>query len=113
MISGQEVVREIENQKTDAASKPFAEVRILSCGELIPKSKGKKNYIFLVTPVHTKQRHLRVPVVVQWLTNPTRNHEVAGSIPGLMLSGLRIWHCCEPWYRSQMWLGSRVAVALV
>jgi len=21
--------------------------------------------------------------VVQWLTNPTRNHEVAGSIPGL------------------------------
>ena len=24
-----------------------------------------------------------VPVVVQWLTNPTRNHEVAGSIPGL------------------------------
>uniref|UniRef100_A0A2K6KCA0 peptidylprolyl isomerase n=1 Tax=Rhinopithecus bieti TaxID=61621 RepID=A0A2K6KCA0_RHIBE len=33
---------EIENQKTDAASKPFAEVRILSCGELIPKSKVKK-----------------------------------------------------------------------
>ena len=25
----------------------------------------------------------RVPVVAQWLTNPTRNHEVAGSIPGL------------------------------
>ena len=24
-----------------------------------------------------------VPVVMQWLTNPTRNHEVAGSIPGL------------------------------
>ena len=24
-----------------------------------------------------------VPVVVQWLTNPTRNHEVAGSIPAL------------------------------
>ena len=24
-----------------------------------------------------------VPVVVQWLTNPTGNHEVAGSIPGL------------------------------
>jgi len=23
------------------------------------------------------------PVVAQWLTNPTRNHEVAGSIPGL------------------------------
>ena len=26
---------------------------------------------------------LRVPVVAQWLTNPTRNHEVAGSIPAL------------------------------
>ena len=24
-----------------------------------------------------------VPVVAQWLTNPTRNHEVADSIPGL------------------------------
>ena len=24
-----------------------------------------------------------VPVVAQWLTSPTRNHEVAGSIPGL------------------------------
>ena len=23
------------------------------------------------------------PVVAQWLTNPTRNHEVPGSIPGL------------------------------
>ena len=26
---------------------------------------------------------LGVPVVAQWLTNLTRNHEVAGSIPGL------------------------------
>ena len=26
----------------------------------------------------------RVPVVAQWLTNPTRNHKVAGSIPGLV-----------------------------
>ena len=24
-----------------------------------------------------------VPVVAQWLMNPTRNHEVAGSTPGL------------------------------
>ena len=24
-----------------------------------------------------------VPVVAQWLTNPTRSHEVEGSIPGL------------------------------
>ena len=26
---------------------------------------------------------IAVPVVAQKLTNPTRNHEVAGSIPGL------------------------------
>ena len=24
-----------------------------------------------------------VPIMAQWLTNPTRNHEVTGSIPGL------------------------------
>ena len=24
-----------------------------------------------------------VPIVAQWLTNPTRNHEIAGLIPGL------------------------------
>ena len=28
------------------------------------------------------------------------------------LSGLRIWHCRELWYRLQMWLRSGVAVAL-
>ena len=28
--------------------------------------------------------HLGVPIMAQWLTNPTRNHEVAGSIPGLV-----------------------------
>ena len=27
--------------------------------------------------------NLGVPIVAQWLTNLTRNHEVAGSIPGL------------------------------
>ena len=30
-----------------------------------------------------KYSDLGVPIVAQWLTNPTRNHEVAGSIPGL------------------------------
>ena len=40
-------------------------------------------------------------------TNPTRNHEVAGSIPGL-----RIWCCHELWCKPQTRLGSGVAVAL-
>ena len=30
-----------------------------------------------------KKTNFGVPIVAQWLTNPTRNHEVAGSIPGL------------------------------
>ena len=30
-----------------------------------------------------KIKNLGVPVVAQWLTNPTRNHEVAGSVPAL------------------------------
>jgi len=43
--------------------------------------------------------------------NPTRNHEVAGSIPGLA-SGLRIWRCRELWCRSQTQFGSCIAVAV-
>ena len=31
----------------------------------------------------TQKAQPGVPVVAQWLTNPTRNHEVAGSIPAL------------------------------
>ena len=30
-----------------------------------------------------KNLNAGVPVVAQWLTNPTRNHEIADSIPGL------------------------------
>ena len=30
-----------------------------------------------------KKNASRVPIVAQWLMNPTRNHEVVGSIPGL------------------------------
>ena len=32
----------------------------------------------------TKNKKTGVPVVAQWLTNPTRNHEVAGSVPALV-----------------------------
>ena len=52
-----------------------------------------------------------VPVVAQWLTNLTGNHEVVGSIPGLAC-GLRIWCCHEQWCRLQIRLGACVAVAL-
>ena len=53
-----------------------------------------------------------VPVVAQWLTNPTRNHGVAGSVPGLAQWVKRIWCCHELWCGLQTRLGSHVAVAL-
>ena len=34
-------------------------------------------------PKCPKEEKEGVPVMAQWLTNPTRNHEVEGSIPGL------------------------------
>ena len=49
--------------------------------------------------------------MAQWLTNPTRNHDVA--VPSLaLLSGLKIQRCRELWCRLQTQLGSRVAMAL-
>ena len=53
-----------------------------------------------------------VSFVAQQLTYPTRIHEVADSIPGLN-QWIKIQSCCELWYRSQMRLGSRIAMAVV
>ena len=56
---------------------------------------------------------LRVPIVVQWVKNPTSVFEDVGSIPGLAQwvkdSAL---HCCELQCRSCMRLGYGVAVAM-
>ena len=43
VISGQEIVSEIENQVVNEGSKPLADVRIINCGELIPQIKPKGN----------------------------------------------------------------------
>lgn len=44
VISGFEVIEQIENLKTDAASRPYADVRVIDCGVLAAKStKDGKN----------------------------------------------------------------------
>ena len=49
----------------------------------------KKNIYYLafcrksMLTLYLKKYLKGVPIVAQWLTNPTRNHEVSGSIPGL------------------------------
>ena len=53
-----------------------------------------------------------VPIVAQGLTNPTRNHEVSGLIPGLA-QWVKDRCCRELWCRSQMRLEPCGAVALV
>jgi cyclophilin family peptidyl-prolyl cis-trans isomerase len=37
VVRGQEVVQVLENELTDDKDRPFAEVLIANCGELIPK----------------------------------------------------------------------------
>ena len=49
----------------------------------------------------------------QWLTNPTRNREVEGSIPDLAQWVKDLAFCRELWCRSQMRLHSHVAMAVV
>ena len=56
---------------------------------------------------------LGVPVVTQWLTNPTRNHEVVGSIPFLAQWVKDPVSFRELWCRLQTGLRSGVAVAVV
>ena len=52
-------------------------VLICSCG---PLSGGCGTW----SPnIHLKFPLTGVPVMAQWLMNPARNHEVAGSVPGL------------------------------
>ena len=59
-----------------------------------------------------KQHPLWVPIVAQqkWIKLASMRLRVRSLT---LLSGLKIWRCCELWCRSQMWLGSRIAMAVV
>ena len=45
--------------------------------------KDKRTEIFSGCYFFKNKTETGVPLVAQWLTNPTRNHEVVGSTPGL------------------------------
>ena len=48
-----------------------------------PTTTTKKTRLSEKVAVFSKISFWGVPVVAQWLMSPTRNHEVAGLIPGL------------------------------
>jgi len=63
-----------------------------------------------------KRQEIGVPVVAQWLANPTGNHGVAGSVPGLAqwveylaLPWAVVWVADEAWIL--LWLWCRPAAA--
>ena len=56
-----------------ASIRPLAWEPPYATGVALEKDKNKQ----------TNKQTSGVPVMAQWLTNPTRNHEVAGSVPAL------------------------------
>ena len=45
--------------------------------------ESEKEWVYVFILLYKKKKKKRVPLVTQWLTNPTRNHEVVALIPGL------------------------------
>ena len=70
-------------------------IKSMLCHFMLMKINAKR----LLNIKSEKNKTHGVPIVVQWLTNPTRNHEVAGSIPGLtqwVKDPALLWLWCRP-----------------
>lgn len=66
VISGFEVIEQIENLKTDAASRPYADVRVIDCGVLATKStKDGKSFLQVggarIQLMHVEDYNLKIP----------------------------------------------------
>ena len=74
------------------------------------KIKVKLISILLEFQTHLRKEFMGVPIVAQWIKNPSSIHEDSGSIPGLgqWVKGLALSKAAV-----QMWLRSQVAVAVV
>ena len=94
-----------ENGCTNISSSPWFQLLFFFFLHVGKRNYKQKNWLII-----RKFSSYGVPVVAQWLTNPTRNHEVSGSIPGL---AQWVEDLALLWCRSQVKLGSHVAVALV
>lgn len=57
VISGFEVIEQIENLKTDTASRPYADVRVIDCGVLVATSAKDGKQIILARGVWGKPQH--------------------------------------------------------
>ena len=69
----------------------------------------QKNHLTnLISFYDKKKSHLGVPIVAQWVTNPTSIHEDVSLIPGLTPW---VRDCHELWCRLQAGLRSCIAVA--
>ena len=59
-----------------------------------------KKFLKIGVPIVAQRKQTRLGTMRLWVSSLAS------------LSGLRIQHCCELWCRSQMWLGSDVAVVV-
>lgn len=66
VISGFEVIKKIEGLKTDSASRPYADVRVIDCGQLITKSANDGNPVKKQTKTTCCIKHVFQPNL-SWL----------------------------------------------